>query len=69
MRWDGTVTIATLISAFTLAVVLFGGIKFWLKIMVILGEYPPHRHDDDGGITYPQGMAPDRHRPGKRVQI
>jgi hypothetical protein len=62
MRWDGTITPATIISAVMFLVVIGGGLKFWYKILILLGEYPPHRHDNDEGITYPRGMAPERKR-------
>ena len=62
MHWDGTITPATIISAVLLFIAVFGGLKFWFKILILLGEYPPHRHDNDEGITYPRGMAPERKR-------
>ena len=60
MHWDGTITPATVISMIGVFIIIFGGLKFWFRLAVILDEYPPHRHDRDDGITYPKNMAPNR---------
>lgn len=63
MHFDWTINIGTLA---TWLLLLGGGAKFYLtirdtlwEIKALLREYPPHRHDDNGGLVYPKGMSPE----------
>lgn len=46
-----------------LAFVLGAAVPVWLgyiQLRRILRDYPPHRHNNDGSVTYPKGYEPPR---------
>lgn len=62
MRIDWTINLGTVV---TWLLLVGGGFKFYLtvrdtlwEIKMMLKEYPPHRHANDDGVTYPKGMSP-----------
>lgn len=63
IKFDFTVTIGNLITAFGICVTLAGSawavIRKFNQILDVFREYPPHRHVGDE-ILYPAGMKPGR---------